>query len=290
MRIAITGSSGLIGTALTDRFHARGHAITRVARKGQGEHLSWESSDFAGHDVIVHLAGANIAARRWTPSYKKLLYSSRIDGTTALCQILSSIDRPPRILLSASAIGIYGHIEPPSYVDEGLFMGDGFLPKLCIDWEHSTRKAEDAGIRVIHMRFGIVLSAKGGALAKMLPIFKIGLGGRIGSGKQMMSWIALEEIPLAMEHIINTPGLSGPVNFVAPTAVSNAEFTRLLAESLHRPAFLPVPALAIKILLGEMGQALLLSGANVLPKRLIESGYVFRYPDLKAALHRIMSR
>ncbi len=150
--------------------------------------------------------------------------------------------------------------------------------------------AEEIGIRVVHMRFGIVLSPRGGALAKMLPVFMLGLGGRLGSGKQMMSWVALDEVPTAMEHVINTPGLSGAVNFVAPKAVSNAEFTRILAKALRRPAFLPVPALVIKLLFGEMGKELLLSGANVIPKRLRESGYVFHYPDLETALSKMFSR
>ena len=169
-------------------------------------------------------------------------------------------------------------------------MGDGFLYRLCCEWEHSTRIAEEVGIRVVHMRFGIVLSPKGGVLGKVLPVFRLGFGGKLGLGKQMMSWIALDEVPAAMEHVINTPSLSGAVNFVAPKAVSNTEFTRVLGKVLRRPAFLPVPALAIKILFGEMGQELLLRGANVIPKRLLESGYAFRYPDLETALSKMLSR
>ena len=288
MRIAITGSSGLIGTAAAAYFQARGHAITRVRR--QRGRLDLDTAHLEGQDVVIHLAGANIAGRRWSRRYKKLLYSSRIETTTQLCTILSQMNTPPQLLLCASAIGIYGNIEPPAYVNEGILMGDGFLYKLCTDWEHSTHLAEEMGIRVVHMRFGIVLSPKGGALGKMLPVFRMGLGGRLGSGKQMMSWIVLGEVPAVMEHVINTPGLSGAVNFVAPQAVSNAEFTRVLAKAMRRPAFLPVPALAIKILFGEMGKELLLSGANVIPKRLIESGYVFRYPDLETALSKMFSR
>lgn len=252
--------------------------------------MSLDPASFEGQDVVIHLAGANIAGQRWSKRYKKLLYSSRIETTTRLCKVLANMSSPPQILLSASAIGIYGHIEPPSYVDEGIVMGDGFLYRLCFDWEHSTNFAEEVGIRVVHMRFGIVLSQKGGALGKMLPVFRLGLGGRLGSGKQMMSWIALDDVPAAMEHVINTSGLSGPVNFVAPKAVSNAEFTRVLGKALRRPVFLPVPALAIKTLFGEMGQELLLCGANVIPKRLMESGYAFRHPDLETALSKMLSR
>lgn len=286
MRIAITGASGLVGTAAAVYFQARGHAITRVSR--QRGRLDLDSVGFQGQDVVIHLAGANIAGRRWSRRYKKLLYSSRIETTTRLCKVLTNMNNPPQLILCASAIGIYGHIEPPACVDEGLITGDGFLYKLCVDWEHSTHLAEEMGIRVVHMRFGIVLSPKGGALARMLPVFRLGLGGRLGSGKQMMSWIALDEVPVAMEHVINTPDLSGAVNFVAPQAVSNAEFTRVLAKALRRPAFLPVPALAIRILFGEMGKELLLSGAKVIPKRLSESGYVFRYPDLETALSKML--
>lgn len=285
MRIAITGASGLIGTATAAYFQARGHAITRVSR--QRGRLNLDPASFEGQDVVIHLAGANIAGRRWNRRYKKLLYSSRIETTTRLCKVLAHMISPPQLLLCASATGIYGHIEPPAYVDESIFVGDGFLSKLCVDWEHSTHLAEEIGIRVVHMRFGIVLSPKGGALAKMLPVFRFGLGGRLGSGRQMMSWIALDEVPSAMEHVINTPDLSGAVNFVAPRAVSNAEFTRVLAKALRRPAFLPVPAPAIKLLFGEMGKELLLSGANVIPKRLSESGYVFRYADLETALSKM---
>jgi uncharacterized protein (TIGR01777 family) len=252
--------------------------------------LSLDPASFEGQDVIIHLAGANIAGRRWSKRYKKLLYSSRIETTTQLCKVLATMSSPPQLLLSASAIGIYGHIEPPAYVDESIFVGDGFLSKLCVDWEHSTHLAEEMGIRVVHMRFGIVLSPKGGALGKMLPVFRLGFGGKLGSGKQMMSWIALDEVPTAMEHVISTPSLSGAVNFVAPQAVSNAEFTRILGKVLRRPAFLPVPALAIKVLFGEMGQELLLCGANVIPKRLNESGYAFRYPDMETALSKMLSR
>ena len=288
MRIAITGASGLIGTAAAAYFQARRHVITRISRQ-QGR-LSLEPANFEGQDVVIHLAGANIAGQRWSKRYKKLLYSSRIETTTQLCKVLASMNSPPQLILSASAIGIYGHIEPPSYVDESIVMGDGFLYRLCFDWEHSTRMAEEVGIRVVHMRFGIVLSPKGGALGKMLPVFRLGFGGKLGSGKQMMSWIALDEVPAAMEHVINTPGLSGAVNFVAPKAVSNAEFTRVLGNVLRRSAFLPVPALAIKILFGKMGKELLLSGANVIPKRLMESGYAFRYPDLETALSKMLLR
>lgn len=304
MRIAITGSTGLVGTAVAAYFQDRGHAITRVVHRRRGTIrpgqlgytvVAWDipsrtidKAGLEGQDVVIHLAGANIAAQRWTKGYKKLIYGSRVEGTAFLSETLAGLDKPPKLLISASAIGFYGNIEPPQCANELSNMGKGFLANVCLNWERSTRKAARLGIRLINMRLGMVLSKNGGALAKMLPVFKLGLGGRIGSGKQMMSWIALEEIPTAIEHVIQAESITGPVNFVAPQAVTNAEFTAILAQCLNRPAVFPVPSWAIRLLLGEMGQELLLWGANVCPQRLMASGYPFRYPDLKTALHSIL--
>lgn len=285
MRIAITGSTGLIGSSLVGYFHSRGNDVIRISREGDG--LCLNPSILEGQDVIIHLAGANIAAKRWSSKYKRVLYDSRIDNTARLSQAISNLSKPPKLLLSGSAVGYYGNINPPLCVSEYDKMGDSFLSQLCHDWESSTKPAQSAGIRVVHMRFGVVLSEKGGVLGKVLPVFKLGLGGKIGPGTQIMSWVALKEIPLIMEHIIKTPDLSGPVNFVSPHAVSNADFTRILGQHLKKPTFLPLPSWAVKVMLGEMGQELLLSGARVLPKRLIESSYEFRYPDLETALKGI---
>ncbi|MBI5415871.1 MAG: TIGR01777 family protein [Candidatus Omnitrophica bacterium] len=299
MRIAITGSRGLVGTALVEYFARRGHVITRIVHQDKGgAHdpgaVVWdipsrqlEPGALAGHEVVIHLAGAGIADHRWTENYKRLIYSSRVDGTSLLSQTLAKVNPLPKLLISASAVGFYGHIEPPSYSDERSVVGKLFLSHVCEKWEQSTNEAHNVGIRIIHMRLGLVLSKKGGALSKMLPVFKLGLGGRIGSGRQMVSWVALEEIPLIVEHMMNS-NLSGPVNAVSPHPVSNAEFTATLAKCLNRPAAVPVPAPAVRILFGEMGEELLLSGAKVVPTKLTASGYRFRYPELETALQHIL--
>ncbi len=298
MRIIVTGSTGLIGSAIVSHFEGLGHSLTRLVRRDSKNDsckgARWdipageiESSALEGHDVCIHLAGANLADRRWSARYKEVIRSSRRNGTLLLSQTLARLNNPPRVLLSASAIGYYGNIIPPQSVDELANMGSGFLSGVCSQWEMATKPAEEAGIRVVHMRFGVILSEKAGALAKMLPVFKLGLGGRIGSGRQMTSWIAIDEIPLIIEHLIKGD-LSGPVNIVSPSPVSNEEFTMTLARCLNRKVFFPIPSLGIRFLLGEMGEALLLSGAAVEPRRLKESGYDFRYPDLETALSQIL--
>ena len=291
-----------MGTALVEYFTRRGHAITRVvhqSRDGDGVRepgtVVWdipsrrlEPAALAVQEVVIHLAGAGIADHRWTKNYKRFIYSSRVDGTILLSRTLAKVNPLPKLLISASAIGIYWNIEPPSYIDERSSVGNSFISSVCDMWEKSTIEAHGIGIRIIHMRLGMVLSNKGGALAKMLPVFKLGFGGRLGSGRQMVSWVALEEIPLIVEHMINTSHLAGPVNVVSPHPVSNAEFTAILAKCLNRPAAVPVPALAVRLLFGEMGEELLLSGAKVVPTRLTASGYRFRYPELETALQHIL--
>lgn len=294
MRIAITGSTGLIGTAVAEYFQKQGHAITPLVRsksKVGKEAIYWdipsqqiETDKLEGHDVVIHLAGANIAAKRWSPQFKEEIRASRIQGTTLLCNALASLKNPPKAIFSASAVGFYGNNTPHISIDEEHNVGNGFLPGVCAQWEKAAEPAESAGIRVVFMRFGVVLSPKGGAMAKMLPAFKQGLGGRLGMGTQMMSWIALNEIPPAIEYLISVPQVAGPVNFVSPQPVSNAEFTKILAKVIRRPAVFPFPAFGVRLLFGEMGQTLLLEGAKVIPRRLQESGYAFRYPDLETAL------
>lgn len=296
MRIAITGSSGMIGTAVAAHLKNQGHSITRILRQDTPAALNervirWDipsrtidARALAGHEVVIHLAGTNIAGHRWDSRYKEEIRSSRINGTLLISEAIARSSTPPKLLISASAVGFYGNITPPSYVDECSCMGKGFLSVVCDQWEKATKPAEVVGIRVVHMRLGLVLSAQGGALSKMLPVFRMGLGGRIGNGRQIISWIALEEIPRAIEHVIKMETLSGPVNFTAPNAVSNAQFTQALAECLSQPALLTVPAFVIRMLLGEMGGMLLLEGAKVVPNRLLESGYRFLYPEVKTAL------
>lgn len=301
MRIAITGSSGLIGSALMARFEQDGHAITRVVR-GAGlrdprhRTVVWNPAtgaiDRAGleaHDAVVHLAGEDIAAGRWTQARKQVIRESRIRGTLLLCETLAGLAHKPHVLITASGVGYYGTHEPDQRVNETSPRGAGFLADLVRDWEQATTPAKAAGIRVVHTRFGIVLSPRGGALAKMLPVFRMGLGGKVGSGRQAMSWIALDDVPSVMLHIIEHDSLSGPVNVVSPHAVTNAEFTRILGQVLGRPAILPLPAFVARLLFGEMADALLLGDARVIPQQLEDTGYRFVYPRLEQALQHLLN-
>lgn len=302
MRVAVTGSSGLIGSALVAHFDHAGHTVTRVVR-GAGSPdphhrtVGWNPEsgviDRAGleaHDAVIHLAGEGIADGRWTPARKHAIRQSRITSTTLLCDTLATLRQKPRILITASGIGCYGNHEPDERLNESSPRGTGFLADLVRDWEGATAAAQAAGIRVVHSRFGIVLSPRGGALAKMLPPFKMGFGGKVGSGRQVMSWIALNDVPSAMLHVMEHDSLSGPVNFVAPYAVTNAEFTRALGNVLRRPTIFPLPALAAKVLFGEMADALLLGGARVVPKRLDDSGFQFAYPRVDQALAHLLNQ
>ena len=300
MRIAITGSSGLIGSALTTRFGRDGHAVTRVVRRTSlrdPDHgtVAWDPAagviapaGLEAFDAVIHLAGEDIAAGRWTSRRKQRIRDSRIRGTRLLSETLAGLAHKPRVLISASGVGFYGHHEPDDPVDEASPRGRGFLADLARDWEQAAAPAVAAGIRVVHTRFGIVLSPRGGALAKMLPPFRMGLGGQVGNGRQVMSWIALDDVLSVMSHAIAHDSLSGPVNVVSPNPVTNAEFTRLLAQALGRPAVLPLPAFAARLLFGEMADALLLGGARVIPRRLEDTGFRFAYPRLEQALQHLL--
>lgn len=301
MRIAITGASGLIGTALTEHLVRVGHEVTRVVRgdalaPDRPGVLRWDpaagripTEALEGHDAIVHLAGASLAGRRWTRRYKREIRESRVRGTKLLAEAIGRMARPPRVLISASAVGYYGD-RPGEVVSEASLPGRGFLAQVCREWEASTAAAEQAGVRVVHSRFGVVLSARGGALARMLPVFRKGLGGPVGSGCQMISWIALDEVPHVFDHLLENEAAAGAVNVVAPGAVSNAEFSRTLAGVLGRPALLRVPAFLARLAFGEMADEVLLGGAAVRPDRLFCWGYRFRMPELRGALEHICGR
>ncbi len=300
MRIAITGSSGLIGSALLTRFAHDGHAVTRVVRAAgvrdpRHRTVVWvppsgmvDAAGLEGHDAVVHLAGEDIAGGRWTTARKQAIRESRIHGTRLLCETLAALTHKPRVLIIASGIGYYGNRQPDETVDETSPRGTGFLADLVRDWEAAAAAANAAGVRVVHTRFGIVLSPRGGALAKMLPVFRMGLGGRVGSGRQVMSWIALDDVPSVMLHLLAHEEMTGPVNVVSPHAATNAEFTRALGNTLGRPTMLPLPAFAARIMFGEMAEALLLGGARVRPKRLEASGYRFAYPRVEQALTHLL--
>jgi uncharacterized protein (TIGR01777 family) len=295
MRIAITGSTGLIGSVLVTDLTAAGHEVTRVVRSagavGAGE-INWDpaagkidAAGLEGHDAVIHLAGESIAGL-WTRSKKRRILESRVRGTRLLCETLARLGKPPRILLSASAVGYYGDHPPTDVVDEKSGPGFGFLAKTVVAWEGAALPAIEAGIRVVYLRFGMVLSARGGALGAMLPLFRLGLGGRLGGGRQVVSWIAASEVPIVVRHLLGRDEISGPVNLVSPLPVTNDEFTRTLARALRRPAFFRLPAHLLRLVGGEMAQELLLNGARVEPTRLLESGYHFSYPVLESALRR----
>jgi hypothetical protein len=292
-RLAVSGASGLVGSALTARLAREGHRVHRLVRgeaAGTGEDIAWDPErgrldpgGLRGVDAVVHLAGASVAGGRWTSARKALIRDSRIAGTRLLAETLGRLAPPPRVLVSASAIGYYGDRgdEP---LTEAAPPGEGFLAEVCQAWEAATGAARDAGIRVVCLRIGMVLAARGGALGRMLLPFRLGLGGVVGSGRQYVSWIALTDLVAAIRHAIRAETLVGPVNAVAPGAVTNREFTETLGRVLGRPTLAPLPAPVVHLLFGEMGRALLLASARVVPERLRESAFAFAHPDLEGAL------
>ncbi len=243
---------------------------------------------FAGIEAVVHLSGASVAGGRWTQRYKQEIVSSRVQSTVSLAKLLGRLDQPPKVLVCASAIGIYGD-RGDEELDEDSPPGTGFLAETCVAWEAAARAAEDAGIRVVHTRFGVVLSPHGGALAKMLPLFRLGLGGNLGSGRQWMPWITLRDAVGVLRSCIEREELRGPINTVSPAAVTNAEFTRSLGSAVNRPAFIPAPAFALRMAFGEMADEALLASARVLPMRLVKAGYRFADPELLPALRTLVS-
>ncbi len=296
LSVAVTGSSGLVGRALCAFLSTGGHRVLRLVRRpaGIGE-IRWDpaggeidAASLEGLDGVVHLAGENIASGRWNQRRKAAIRDSRVAGTGLLCKTLAQLKRKPPVLICASAIGYYGDRGQEDLFEDSPG-GSGFLSEVCREWEAAADPARVAGIRVVHARIGMVLSAAGGALTKMLPVFRAGLGGHVGSGRQYMSWIALDDLVGLLHHLLFS-GLEGPVHATAPTPVTNRDFTRVLGKVLGRPAVFPVPAFAVKALFGEMGEALLLSGAKVLPKRALEDGFRFRTPDVETALREELGR
>jgi uncharacterized protein (TIGR01777 family) len=291
MDVAITGSSGLIGSALREALRADGHRVLAVVRRPAGrDETTWDpeagtidSQAFAGLDAVVHLAGAGIADKRWTAERRRLLLHSREASTRLLATTLASLDRPPRVLLSGSAVGYYGD-RGDEVLSETSPPGKGFLADLCRTWEATTAPAAAAGIRVAHLRTGLVLAPGGGLLSRMVPLFRLGLGGRLGSGRQYWPWVSLADEVGAIRWLLDHD-VSGPVNLTAAGPVTNAEFTRVLAEVVHRPALLPVPAFGPGLLLGrDLARGLIFASARALPTVLEAGGYRFHHPDLHSAL------
>lgn len=297
LRIAITGASGLAGSALSSFLTTCGHQVLPLVRRkaGPGE-ISWKPSEgyideaaLEGIDAVIHLAGENIG-QRWTPSVRRRIVDSRLQGTRLLAEALARLRRPPRVLLAASAMGYYGD-RGDEILDESAPMGTGFLPEICAQWEACAEPASRAGIRVVHLRFGNILSPAGGALAKMLPAFRAGVAGPLGGGGQWMSWISIEDVIAGVNFLLAHPTLSGAVNLSAPAPVTNRDFTRVLARTLHRPAFIPVPAAALRLLFGrEMADGTVLASTRVAPARLLAAGYRFRHPELEGALAFLLGR
>ncbi len=297
MDVAITGSSGLIGTALANALHERGDRVVPVVR-GNGLGLRWDpaagtidSAGFEGFDAVVHLAGEGIGEKKWTDEQKRKIRDSRVRGTELLAGTLAGLERRPSVLVSGSAVGWYGDRGDERLTEaSGPGPTDDFLVNVCLAWEAATAAASEAGIRTVHLRTGIVLSADGGALDRMLTPFKLGLGGRIASGRQYMSWISLADEVGAILHAIDTADLSGPVNATAPAPVTNLEFTHALGQVLHRPTKLPTPLLPLKLVYGaELVQHLLVEGARVMPAALDASGYTFVHPTLDVALAALLA-
>jgi uncharacterized protein len=297
--LVITGGSGLIGQALTRRFEVDGHRVSRVVRSPvrQGD-IPWDPvsgqldpAALEGAHAVVHLAGENLGTR-WTKAIKNRIRQSRVQGTRLLSTTLAGLQRPPSVLVSASAIGIYGD-QVNRVLDETSPPGDparDFLVSVCLEWEAATEAARAAGIRVVPARFGVVLSDRGGALGKQLLPFRLGLGGRLGSGSQWVSWICIDDTVGAIRHIIANPALDGPVNVTAPTPVINREFTETLGKVLGRPTVIRVPAAALRLAFGEMAEHTLLSSARVLPTRLVQSGYRFEYPNLEGTFRHVLDK
>lgn len=299
MNVLVSGSTGLVGSALVESLAAAGHRITRLVRHmpaaGQAE-IRWDpaagfiqANELEGLDAVVHLAGENVAAKRWTALQKTHIRDSRVIGTRLLTESIARLAKPPRTFLSASAVGYYG-TRGDEILKEESPAGEGFLPDVCRDWEKAVEPVILKGIRVVKLRIGVVLSPAGGALGRMLLPFKLGLGGKIGSGRQYMSWIAIDDCVAAILHALETSTLMGPVNLTSPNPSTNLEFTRTLGNVLGRPTIFPMPAFAARLAFGEMADALLLASTRVIPAKLQAAGFPFQHPDLETALKNLLGK
>ncbi|HJT67706.1 MAG TPA: TIGR01777 family oxidoreductase [Pyrinomonadaceae bacterium] len=297
MKILVSGSHGLVGSALLKALAKDGHEVVRLVRRevpsGANE-IEWRPDDdrldaqqLEGINAVIHLAGESIASARWSDEKKRTIRDSRVKGTTLLSKTLGQLTRPPSVFLSASAIGYYGS-RGDEVLTETSKPGDDFLASVCVEWEQATRAASEKGIRTVNARFGIILDAHGGALAQMLTPFRMGIGGRVGDGRQWMSWIALGDVVAGLKFLLEDETAHGPVNFVAPNPVTNAEFTRTLGRVLSRPTFFPIPAFGVRLAFGEMGDALLLGSQRVKPKILEDKRFPFSWATLEPALRHLL--
>ncbi|MFI2199611.1 TIGR01777 family oxidoreductase [Streptomyces sp. NPDC020192] len=291
MRIAVAGASGLIGSALVRSLTADGHKVVRLVRRAAAkpDEVCWDpqgqyvdAAGLTGVSAVVNLAGAGIGDRRWTPAYKRLLRDSRVLGTAALAEAVAALPEPPRVFVNGSAIGFYGDTGDRA-VDEEAPPGDGFLAELCVEWEEAAAPAQEAGVRTVFARTGLVVARGGGAWGRLFPLFRAGLGGRVGDGRQYWSYIALHDEVAAIRHLIDAESLSGPFNLTAPQPLTNREITAAMARVLRRPAPFAVPAPVLRAVLGEMAGDVL-GSQRVLPRRLLESGFRFAFPDIEQAI------
>jgi uncharacterized protein len=295
MKILIAGSSGFVGTALVSDLELKGHHVVKLIRSLGGSNtmgpniLLWnpeenkvDPSMLEGFDVFINLCGESIAGR-WSKLKKRRILESRVDATKTLCEAIGKLKSPPRILINASAVGLYGD-RGAEYLNEASFNGNDFLSDVCRKWEEATRPAVDKGVRVVLLRFGVILSKKGGALSQMRLPFRLGLGGKLGSGEQYMSWISLTDVVRVVEFVINHASIQGAVNVVSPNPVKNAEFTKILGQELNRPTFLTMPKFAVQLIFGEMGEATFLSSQRAVPEKLLKAGFQFKYPRLEEAI------
>jgi uncharacterized protein (TIGR01777 family) len=303
MKVIVTGATGLVGRALIRSLLADGHEVTRLVRGGaQGfrapgtaavhwnpERGEVDAKELEGHDAAVHLAGEPIGEGRWDDEKKRRILESRVKGTRLIAETLAGLNVKPKVLVSASAVGFYGN-RGDEVVREESASGTDFLSEVCREWEKATLAASQAGLRVVHVRIGVVLSAEGGALPRMLTPFKLGVGGRVGSGRQYMSWITLDDLVSVIRRAIEDESLRGPVNAVAPRPVTNEEFTKALGRVLGRPTIFSVPAFAARLVFGEMADALLLSGVRVEPARLNEAGFEFKSSEVEGALRSVLGK
>ena len=296
MNVLISGATGLIGSALVPELEANGHTITRLSRSRSGANtVRWDPSagtiegDLEGTEAVVHLAGESIAQGRWSPDKKRRILDSRVQGTRLVAERIAALSTPPKVMVSISAVGYYGDRGDEILTEEST-PGEDFLARVCREWEAAAEPARRAGIRVVHPRLGIVLSPQGGALGATLPIFKLGGGGKIGSGRQWWSWVTLADVVGSIVHSVTEETVEGPVNVGSPNPMTNAEYTKVLGKVLGRPTILPLPAPAARIMLGEVADALLLASQRMQPAKLETTGYSFRHPRLEGALRHLLGR
>ena len=294
--VAIAGASGFLGTAFARHLTKAGHELRRIGRaSSRGVDFQWDlnagrldPAALDGADVVVNLVGENVA-QRWTQEHKRAILTSRLRSTEILAKTMAAVRTPPRVFLSTSAIGIYGS-RGSDALDESSAPGRGFLADVVQQWENAAMPARDAGVRLVYPRLGLVMHPDGGVLAKLLPLFNLGGGGKIGRGDQWMSWIGMHDLLRALVFLMETDAITGPVNVTAPNPATNAQFSHTLGEVLHRPALATVPEFAVKLMFGEMGEETLLSGQRVLPRRLLDSRFQFDYPELAAALRHELGK